>query len=242
MNATIIIRRAMQIRFIVAAVTVLLAVSQASAITTPNLLVDPSFENPALTPFGQIIGPPFTTGVWGGEVAANVTGPVAGISPASGLRMHRMDDDGGVATQSWQLVDLSPYTTAINAGNASVNFDALFNVPANVAGGIGSLVVSFFTAAQTPVPPLITAAPFNADSIPPTWQSFGLSGVAVPPTTQYVRLQLAFANASMQAPNGTQRPGFVDDARLTLTIVPEPSTIGLGSLAMAGLLWLRKRR
>jgi hypothetical protein len=55
-------------------------------------------------------------------------------------------------------------------------------------------------------------------------------------------MQVAYSNVTMQSTIGADRPGFVDNARLTLTYVPEPSTMGLGSIAMLGLLRLRKRR
>lgn len=241
MNASIITRRSLPVRLILAALIVASATSGAHAFTTANLLVDPSFENPVLTPFIQILGPPYTTGVWGGENAANV-GPTAGVSPNSGLLMHRQDDDGLTATQSWQLVNVSAYTAAINANNAFVNFSALFNVPADVPAAVGSIGVSFFDASQTAVPPPFTAAPANPDSNTATWQSYGLSGVPVPATTQYIRLQLAYANATMVNSQGQNRPGFEDDASLTLRIVPEPSSIALGAIALIGTVWVRRRR
>jgi hypothetical protein len=242
MNASITIRRSLQVRLIAAALLVVVTALQASALTTPNLLVDPRFENPVLTPFTQILGPPRTPGVWGGENAANVTGPVAGINPAAGVRMHRMDDDGLSATQSWQLVNLAAYAGPISAGGATIDFNALFNVPQDVQAAVGSIGVSFFTSVHAPVGPPFTAIGVNPDSNPASWQGFGLSSVAVPPTAGFVRLQVAYANATMVNSAGAARPGFVDAARLTLTYVPEPSTMGLGSIAMASLLWLRKRR
>jgi hypothetical protein len=242
MNAFIIIRSSLQVRLIAAALLVVVAVSQASAVTTSNLLVDPGFENPALTPFGQILAPPFLNGVLGGENAANVPGPDNGVNPAAGALMHRMNDDGLSATQSWQKVNVAPYSALINAGGVTVNFGALFNVPQDIQAAVGSVGVSFFNAANVPLPPPFVGIPANPDSNPATWQAFGTTGVAVPVNTAFIRMQLAYANVTMQSPIGADRPGFVDNARLTLTYVPEPSTLGLGSLAMAGLLWLRKRR
>ena len=213
-----------------------------AVIVTGNLLVDPGFENPALTPFGQILGPPFTNGVWGGENAANVVGPDNGIVPAGGARMHRMNDDGLLATQSWQRVDVTPYASFINAGNATVDFGALFNVPQDVLAANGSVGVSFLNAANAVLAPPFVGVAANPDSVPQTWQPYGLTNVAVPPNTSFIRMQLAYANATMQSAVGPDRPGFVDNARLSLTLVPEPATLGLGAMAILGMLLLSRRR
>jgi PEP-CTERM motif len=245
MNATINtsgLARALCLLLVAAGIVATFAPASQAVIITGNLLVDPGFENPALTPFTQILGPPFTTGVWGGENAANVTGPDNGVSPAGGVQMHRMDDDGLSATQSWQLVDVTPYSAAINAGNATVNFSALFNVPQDVQAAAGSVGVSFFNAGQVPLPPLFTGVPSNPDSNPAGWQSYGLGGLAVPPTTSYIRMQVAYSNVTMQSPVGPNRPGFVDDARLTLTLVPEPATLALGAMALLGMVCIGRRR
>lgn len=229
---------------LLAAAVVIAASAPAShaVIITGNLLGDPGFENPGLTPFGQILGPPHMTGVWGGENAANVVGPVAGIFPAGGARMHRMDDDGLLATQSWQLVDVTPYASFINANNATVNFGALFNVPQDVLAGVGSVGVSFFNAGQVAVGPPFVGTPANPDNNPGSWQPFNMTNVAVPANTSYIRMQVAYANATMVSPAGLNRPGFVDNARLSLTLVPEPATLGLGAVALLGMLLASRRR
>jgi hypothetical protein len=234
--------RALCVLLVATAVFTALAPASHAVIVTGNLLVDPGFENPVLTPFGQILGPPFATGVWGGENAANVVGPDNGVVPAGGARMHRMNDDGLLATQSWQLVDVTPYASFINAGNATVDFGALFNVPQDVLAANGSVGVSFFNAGQAPLPPPFVGVAANPDNNPGTWQPSGLTGIAVPPNTSYIRLQVAYSNATMQSAVGADRPGFVDNARLSLTLVPEPATLGLGAVALLGMLLLSRRR
>jgi hypothetical protein len=241
MNATSITRRSLMVRLAIAAV-VASAAAVGQAALTPNLLVDPSFENPVLTPFTQIIGAPFTTGVWGGENCGNVTGPVNGVSPANLVRMHQQNNAGGIATQSWQLVNVSAYSTDINAGNATVNASSLFNASSGLPAALGSVALSFFNGANTQLPPPVVSAGATPDSNPATWQSFGVSNIPVPPTTQFIRLQLAYSNASLQTSNGNSLPAFLDDAVLQLDIVPEPSSLALGFAGLVGVLRLRKRK
>jgi hypothetical protein len=241
MNASLITLRQLSIIMLVA-VLALLAMTPASQaqFVTGNLLVDPSFENPVLTPFPQIIGPPFTTGVWGGENAANVLGPVNGVIPLAGARMHRQDNAGGVATQSWQLVDVSPFTAAINAGNASFLTSALYNVSQGIPAGVASISVSPLNAGHAPTGAAISVGSI-LDASPATWQPINASA-PVPVNTQFLRLQVAYSNASLMSSSGAFLPGFVDDARLVLRVVPEPATMGLGALALAGVALMARRR
>lgn len=242
MNAFITITRSLQVRLVAAALIVAAAAIDAQAVLTPNLLVDPSFENPVLTPPTQIINAPYLTGVWGAENGGNVTGPVNLVSPAAGLRMHQQNNAGGIATQSWQLVNVSAYSTDINAGNATVNSSALFNASSGLPTALGSVALSFFNGANAPLAPPVVIAGATPDANPATWQSYGMSGVPVPVNTQFIRMQVAYSNASLLSSNGTFLPAFVDDAVLQLNIVPEPSSMALAAAGLAGMLWIRRRR
>jgi hypothetical protein len=64
--------------------------------TTGNLIVDPGFESNPLINFALVLGPPYTTGAWSAEVGA-ITGPASGITPADGVKMLEMNDDGMIA-------------------------------------------------------------------------------------------------------------------------------------------------
>jgi hypothetical protein len=139
-------------------------------------------------------------------------------------------------------VDVTPYASFINAGNATVDFGALFNVPQDLQAAVGSVGVTFLNAANVPLAPLFVGTPATPDSNPVSWQPFGMTNVAVPVNTSYIRMQLAYSNVTMQSAVGADRPGFIDNARLSLTLVPEPATIGLGAVALLGMLLLSRRR
>ena len=155
--------------------------------------------------------------------------------------MHQQNNAGGVATQSWQLVDVTAFSGAINAGLASFAASALYNVPQDVLAGervdLGELSERRFA----PVAPVFTSVGSVLDTNPASWQPINVAS-AVPPTTQYLRLQVAYANASLVNANGAARPGFVDNASLVLRIVPEPATLGLGAFALIGAVLAGRRR
>jgi hypothetical protein len=220
--------------------------SSAQAVTTGNLVVDPSFESNPLINFLLILGPPFTSGAWGAEAATITGGPVNGITPAAGSLMLSMTDDGNIATQAFQFVDVTAYTAIINAGLVTVDASALYNVPADIASGVSSVNVGFYNAAHSFMSAVNTGSNTLTggfvDSNVSTWQSLDIIGAPVPVGTDYLLMQVAYGNASMVNPNGVSRPGYVDAASLTLTGVPEPSSIVLAALALLGALAMRKRR
>jgi hypothetical protein len=138
-------------------------------------------------------------------------------------------------------VDVSPFSAAINAGQASFLSSALYNVSQGVPAGAASIAVSFLNGAQAPVAPIFLSTGSVLDANPASWQPINVSG-PVPPTTQFLRVQVAYNNASLTSSAGTSLPGFVDNARLILRIVPEPATLGLGALALMGMVLVGRRR
>lgn len=227
---------------VAAAAVVASAATGAQAALTPNLLVDPSFENPVLTVHTQINNAPFLTGVWGSENGGNVTGPVNGVSPASGARMHRQNLTGGSATQTWQRVNVSAYSTAINAGNATVNASALFNASSGLPAPSGAIRVFFHDATNALLSPPSAAAGLTLVAHPGVWQSASVSVVSVPVNTHSIRLELAYGTASMTTGPFTSLPTFFDDAMLQLDVVPEPSSLALGAVAIVAAGWTARRR
>jgi len=220
--------------------------STALAYTTPNLIVDPGFESNPMIGYGLVLGPPYTTGVWSAENGL-ITGPASGITPADGVKMLELSDDGLVATQSFQLVDVTAYSTDISAGIVTVDASAAYNVPQDVATGTAAVNVGFYNAAHGFISSAQTTSSVLpggfVDSSPNTWQTLSVTGFPVPTATAYMLLQPLYANAGMVNSAGAHRPGYVDHTALTLTAVPEPSTFLLAVLAMAGavVMWWRRR-
>jgi hypothetical protein len=218
--------------------------TSASAATTPNLLVDPSFELPTATlqPLGNVFLQP-VYGVWGVDNASNVTAEV-GITPLHLNQMHRMDDDGLGTTQSLQNVDVSAYSAVINAGNAFADASAWYNTENLAALGLGitqaSLFVTFRDSGNNTLGAPSAGFPFfvGVDSNPATWESLSLSNIPVPINTDRIEFQVAYANATLQSGNA----GYVDMADLRLNLVPEPSSIALAGLGVAGFVAVVVRR
>jgi hypothetical protein len=238
MNANTINRRLRQLSIVVLAIAA--AALAATPVSAQNFINDPSFESNPLIGIGPILGPPYTTGAWGAE-NGSIVGPQSGIVPAAGALMHRMDDDGLIATQSFQLVDVTALGAQIDAGLVSLNANMLYNVPQDVLAGVGALYVNFYNAAHASVPPVTMGTSSVLDNNLGTWQNLALANT-VPVNTRFLLFQGAFSNATMVNSAGAHRPGYVDGARLTLTVVPEPSTIALGALALLGAVWVGRRR
>jgi len=206
----------------------------ATTATASNLLVDPGFEVNPLVNYGLVLGNfPAYEGDWGVE-AATITGAQGGVTPPEGVQMLRMVDDGLVATQAFQVTDVTSYAGLIDSGGATVNLSALFDVDSNVPAASASVVLTFHSAATygsqigSPISSGITL-----DNLPVTWEPAYLSG-PVPVGTRWLVSQVAYNNASLGG-----NPGYVDGARLD--VLPEPATLGLLALGGVGVMVRRRR-
>ena len=214
----------------------------AFAVCTPaaraNILVDPGFEvNPLDTAFNVLTNFPTYQGVWGVEVAT-VVGAENGVTPAQGVKMLRMADDGNVTTQGFQTTDVTSYGAAISTGSATVNLSAQFNVDKGVPAAVAGIFVQFFSAAsygsQIGIP---ISSSLTLDSNPNTWETVWVSGT-IPIGTTWLMSQVYYSDASLLGIDGLSHPGYVDAA--DATIVPEPASVGL--LVLAGMAVRARRR
>jgi len=203
-----------------------------------NLLVDPGFEANPLTSYVNVLNN-FAgfQGIWGTE-NGSIVGSENGVTPAQGVKMLRMDDDGLVATQGFQVTDVTSYAGMIDSGSAVATLSALMNVDAHVPAAVGGVFLQFFSAANygsqigTPLQGVL-----NLDASPNTWEPAATTG-GIPVGTRWLVSQVYYSNASLLGVDGAVHPGYVDAT--DLRIVPEPASLGLLSAA-ALLLGLRRR-
>jgi hypothetical protein len=224
-------------RTMLAAVLVALAASTASA-----QLVNPGFDNAIPGPgpvgsFGLVVGPPFSPGFWGAESADIVTagvGPGGAVTPQSNPNMLEMHPNGGGYSQAWQVVNVLGNLPA----NPKVGLSALFTASGQTAGAIAGVELrAFITGNNWPTHTVLAGQSLNLDAAGNTWETVTLAPVSVPANTQWLLAQVWYQNASLS--NSGSPHGWVDDVQLR--IVPEPSSLALGAVALAGAVWMRRR-
>jgi hypothetical protein len=111
-------------RCLVASLLSLAAIaSSASAVG----LTDPGFENfstPLLSAPATLSNFVVSQNQWGQENSSIVANTIGPVSPFAGSYHLKMDVTGGVTTQAFQALDVSSYSTAINANLATVSAGA----------------------------------------------------------------------------------------------------------------------
>ena len=223
---------------ILACLSLVLALAASTQTSQANLLVDPGFELNPLDTASNVLNF-FATyqGVWGVEVATIVTAE-NGVTPAQGAKMLRMVDDGLIATQGFQVTDVTSYAGLIDSGGGTVNLSALFNVDKGVPAAVSAVYVQFFSAANygSQIGSYIGGG-LSLDNSPNTWETASVSG-AIPVGTRWILSQVAYSDASLMGVDGLSHPGYVDAANFTIT--PEPANIGLLVLGVIGM-WMRRR-
>lgn len=207
-----------------------------NAATTANLLTDPGFETQSSLPSFATVVNNFgaNQGIWGAE-NGSFTGTVDLVNPL-GTRMHSMLASGSVS-QTIQIVSLADYATEIAAGNATFNMSAEYDFGNNASGANGGISAFFFTNSGWNNGGFgVSGIGLLLDDDSNNWETISHSG-DIPTNATWMGVQLSFSSASL---NGNA--GYVDNASLTITTVPEPSSALLAGLGSLGLLARRKRR
>ncbi len=225
----------MQTRIAAVAAFLLLGAAASSHGAT---LVNPGFENNAIQPFGFVLGTlssPMQAGVWGQE-NSTITGAVGLVNPVQ-TQMLSMQNSGGVTTQAGQAIPLTAADIALvnSPGGANVTFGAFFN--SATAGPVGAVGVSFFQSAlySSIISPPIYAASAPVDNAPGSWLNQIQVTAQIPVSATWMLVQVYYSNATLLNAAVGPQAGYVDEAYLRITAVPEPATwalMGLGALAV----------
>lgn len=224
---------------------VILFVSQSYA----SIIVDGGFEATEPTD-----GPwPTVTGVWGGDGVTSVTAE-NGIVPIEGSRMARFDSTnqgspGGFIASLVQLLDMSPFVSQINTGNAQLVITAAFNR----VGGDAQTDTEFHVAARAfdsspsgfGIDPFDTYefVSFLSDSDIATWEERTLT-FDVPIGTTFVAIDFRAIENIDESDSPEFDGHYVDAVHVELVApVPEPTTFTIFLFGIIGLVacW-RKRR
>ena len=221
-----------------------------------NLFVNPSFETVENT-VGSSGDPNFPTtfGDWGGDNSRIVTAE-NGITPFDQQHMLKFLDTnasgpgGTVASQVWQLVDMSPYAAAISSGTATavasvyvnrvagnpqttgtafaVNIAAQNGTPANFPTNIGSSLANQSGGILT-------------DSNTLTWELVSAS-MPIPVGTTYLAVQISANENILNNTSSPEFDGHYADLASVDVQVPEPNALSIAPFALFGLSLLRRRR
>jgi hypothetical protein len=218
-----------------------LALLSTAASVQANLLTDPSFEiGPLLPGIGVITNIPGNASTWGAE-NGNLVGVQGAVVPNSGIQMLEMLDDGAVATQGWQAVNVTGLAAQIDAGVVAYSVGAHYNHAGFVSAASASTALAFIDSSAlwgNFSGPQVSSG-MTLDSNPLSWQIIGSAGI-IPNGTRWLVIQVAYGNASMAIPGAVNAPGYVDDAWIEVRVIPEPTSLSL--LAAPALLGLRRRR
>lgn len=198
-----------------------------------NRLVNPGFEQEPL-----VAGLPTAPGNWRGDLGRRVAA-LGGVAPAEGSSMFQFTASGPkgpgatfVSSEQWQMVDLAPFASAVDAGKLELSASARF---ARVAGDPATIDTRFdvrvlvYSGAMADFPKAY-AMPMGAllaertaqvlTTTAGTWTD-GSVVLTLPAGARYAVLSLyAFENVRDDATDPEFDGHFVDDARLVLRVLP----------------------
>ena len=212
--------------------TSILALFCAATTAHANLILDPGFENNPLNTYLNVLSNfALNQGQWGAE-AATITLATGGATPPEGTRMLSMTGSGG----SYQTDQVTNVVGLYSAGD-SVTFSAFFNTPTGVSSAVCGVSITFLSGPNYNTDKIgsLISNGLTLDGNANTWQLNSVSTL-IPALTQWIASEVLYtANAALGS-----NPGFVDAA--SLTIVPEPGSTVLFSVACVGIAAFRRRR
>jgi hypothetical protein len=218
-----------------------------------NLVVNPGFETAESTSGG----PPGSYGDWNGDYSA-IVGATSGITPMDGgsymLQFKGTSHSGsgsGVASEMFQIIDISSYQTLIASGNAEAAASAYFN---RVAGDAQTdtafnIVLMAYDGSPDTFPSRWESSTYSSalaykdaggistDSLADTWQGLDIT-LNLPAATTFIVIDLyAAEDVHNDIPYPEFDGHFADN--VSVQIIPEPATICL--FTIAGLLLRNKK-
>jgi hypothetical protein len=227
-------------------VLLLLVVPSINAHATPLIISNPGFETVESVDDGL----PATFGNWSGDLAAIVTAE-NGITPNEGSRMIRFTatfetGPGGISSDIWQLVDMSPFSAEIALGTATVSWSASFNRVADIESepqfavsirAFSGLPAAFPTIANSPLASDVTFLMSDAD--PGTWETI-TTNLLLPSETTYVAVLVAARETLSDSESNEFVGHYADQAQVQ--VVPEPATLSLVGAGLAAAARSRKKK
>jgi len=223
----------MRIVLLVAIVFVVASVCQA------NLITNSGFEQTETT-----FAYPDQYGDWSGDRTA-IVGTSGDVTPYEGSKMLKFRYTGwgayaqdSIASDLYQLVDISAYSSLIASGNAVVNASAYFNRVAydNETDTEFKIRIIALTGAPSGFHPLgnvlaVFSEYFATDENSSTWEKFETE-LSLPDNTSYVAICISAMENIHNDMSGVEFDGHYADC-VSLEVVPEPTTISLIALGCA---------